>query len=363
MTRLPRRLVVSAAIAIVVLVGVGAIVFFQRGGPAKPVRRTAAAPTGSPSPSRPPSPSPKPLPAPVAVTCPLTGLPPAGGRVPQRPALAIKLDNLPAARPQAGLDAADIVYEEPVEAGITRFMAVFQCSNAGRVEPVRSGRLVDPDLLVQFGHPLLGYSGAIQPVVNKIDASGVIDVSANRDGAAYVRDPARYAPHNLYTSTAALWADSSSRTPPPALFPYAAAPPVGGTPATTVHIPFSGYSDVVWSYDPRTGRYLRSYLGNGPAMIADGQQIAAANVVVQKVVLTPSPYVEDSSGVHEWNIQVVGSGGAVVYRNGRAIAGSWVRPTLGSITRFVDAAGRPIPLRPGITWIELVPTWVSVTSN
>lgn len=362
MTRLPRRLVVSGAVAIVVLAGIGAFVFFQRGGPATPAPRTVAAPTGapSPSPSRPPSPSPKPRPVPV--TCPLTGLPPVGGRVPQRPALAIKLDNLPAARPQAGLDAADIVYEEPVEAGITRLMAVFQCSTAGRVEPVRSGRLVDPDLLVQLGHPLLGYSGAIQPVVDKIDASGVIDVSANRDGGAYLRDPARYPPHNLYTSTAALWAASSSRVPPPALFPYAAAPPAG-TPATTVHIPFSGYSDVVWSYDPKTGRYLRSYLGSGPAMIADGQQVAAANVVVQKVVLTPSPYVEDSSGVHEWNIQVVGSGAAVVYRNGRAVAGSWVRPTLRSITRFVDAAGRPIPLLPGITWIELVPTWVSVTSH
>src|SRR5438309_2305585 len=85
--------------------------------------------------------------------CPLTGQRAPGGIVPQRPALAIKVENLPESRPQAGLDGADIVYEEPVEAGITRFIAVFQCREAARVEPVRSARLEDPDVLKQFGHP------------------------------------------------------------------------------------------------------------------------------------------------------------------------------------------------------------------
>src|SRR5262245_2320966 len=110
-------------------------------------------------------------------TCPLTGLRPKGGTVPRRPALAIKVENLPLARPQTGLDSADIVYEEPVEAGITRFIVVYQCSEAARVEPVRSGRLEDPDILVQFGHPLFGYAGAVQAVVRKVKRTGLHDVN------------------------------------------------------------------------------------------------------------------------------------------------------------------------------------------
>ena len=79
--------------------------------------------------------------------CPLTGLPPRDGHVPQRAALAVKVENLPEARPQWGLDHADIVFEEPVEGGITRFIAVYQCHVAPRIEPVRSGRLVDIAIL------------------------------------------------------------------------------------------------------------------------------------------------------------------------------------------------------------------------
>src|SRR5438874_3556687 len=100
-------------------------------------------------------------------TCPLTGVAPHHA-VPDRPALAIKVENLPEARPQAGLERADIVYEEPVEGGITRFIAVYQCHDANRVGPVRSGRLTDPDVLVQFGHPAIGYAGGVNKVQKAI---------------------------------------------------------------------------------------------------------------------------------------------------------------------------------------------------
>src|ERR1035438_10429084 len=139
--------------------------------------------------------------------CPLTGLAPRDGHVPQRAALAVKVENLPQARPQWGLEAADIVFEEPVEGGITRFIAVYQCHVVSRIEPVRSGRLVDVGILAPLGRILFAYSGAIQPVVNAIDSGTSLlqDVGANRAPGAYYRDPTRVAPHNLATSTAALW--------------------------------------------------------------------------------------------------------------------------------------------------------------
>ncbi|MEA2591124.1 MAG: hypothetical protein QOD62_955, partial [Actinomycetota bacterium] len=105
-----------------------------------------------------PSPSTPAAPAAPAV-CPLTGKTPPNGSVPNRPALAIKMENSPESRPPTGLDTADIVYEEAVEGGITRFVVVYQCQDAARVEPVRSARLEDVDILSQFGKPLFGDAG------------------------------------------------------------------------------------------------------------------------------------------------------------------------------------------------------------
>ncbi len=144
--------------------------------------------------------------------CPLTGTLAPKGKAPDRPAVAVKVENLPEARPQWGLDKADIVFEEPVEGGITRFIAVFQCQAADRIEPVRSGRLVDPQILEPLGRILFGYSGAIQPAINEVDSkrSLLFDVGADRAGGSYYRDPDRYAPHNLVTSTSALYAAASA---------------------------------------------------------------------------------------------------------------------------------------------------------
>src|SRR2546429_351030 len=102
-------------------------------------------------------------PAGSPAACPLTGQPAPGGAVPNRPALAIKVENSPESRPPTGLDAADIVYEEAVEGGITRFVVVYQCQDGARVEPVRSARLEDIDILSQFGKPLDGDAGGRPP--------------------------------------------------------------------------------------------------------------------------------------------------------------------------------------------------------
>ena len=294
-------------------------------------------------------------------TCPLTGLPAPNHKPPHRPALAIKVENLPEARPQSGLDHTDIVYEEPVEGGITRFIAIFQCHGSSRVEPVRSGRLVDPLILVQYGHPLFAFAGAIQPVINKVDASPLVNLDFDVVPNDYFRDPTRLAPHNLYTNTALLWAAHRGGSPPHPVFDYSSTVPSGGVRAPVIHIPFSGYSDVYWRWSAKAHRYVRYYNGSVPANLSDGTIINAANVVVQMVKLTPSPYVEDATGVHEWDVHVIGHGRAAVYRDGVMIPGRWVRPKLGDTTRFLDKHGQVIPLQPGNTWVELVPTTISVS--
>jgi hypothetical protein len=300
-------------------------------------------------------------------TCPLTGLPAPGGVVPPRPALAVKVENLPASRPPYGLGAADVVYEEPVEAGITRFIVIYQCHDAARIEPIRSGRLVDPDLVRQYGsHPLFAYAGAIQPVVAKVDASSLVDVGVDRAPvSAYWRDISRYAPHNLSSSTASLYASGADQharpTPPAAAFHYGRLPS-GAAPAASVHIPYQ-YSDVTWTWQPRLGVWVRSYADTGLATLGDGGQIAATNVVVMSVVMYPSQYVEDINGALENLLVLTGSGPVQVFRSGAVVTGRWVRATLSQNTGFVDAHGRPLPLAPGPTWIELVPTTIGVTAT
>ncbi|MGH2768138.1 MAG: DUF3048 domain-containing protein, partial [Actinomycetota bacterium] len=157
--------------------------------------------------------TPAPIP-PSPVLCPLTGQERAPGFSIDHPALAIKVDNHSAARPQAGLESADIVYEELAEGGITRFLAIFHCSEADRVGPVRSARLVDPDILLEYAPVPFGYSGANPVVVEKVESTqGIVSLRHGRFGDAYERVRGRQAPHNLFTSTQKLRAPTKVKGP------------------------------------------------------------------------------------------------------------------------------------------------------
>jgi Protein of unknown function (DUF3048) N-terminal domain/Protein of unknown function (DUF3048) C-terminal domain len=303
-------------------------------------------------------------PRPHAPVCPLTGTPPPKGKVPQRPALAVKVENLAQARPQWGLDHTDIVFEEPVEGGITRFIAVFQCHNAPRIEPVRSGRLVDPDILEPLGKMLFAYSGAIQPVVDKVDGPGSLleDVGADRFGNAYSRDADRLAPHNLETSTAALWSAGTSlhypETPPPPLFFYGPLQP-GGTPVGSVHINFP--LDITsWTWDAKDAHWVRSYSDTGPAVQGDNVQLSADNVVILHVVEYATPYVEDPTGAHENELTLTGTGPCWLFRNGVEFKCTWSRSRLANRTELIGPHGKRLTLTPGNTWEELVPVQSSI---
>lgn len=303
----------------------------------------------------------------TVATCPLTGAPAPNGVVPNHPAVAVKVENSPQGRPQYGLNTTDLVYEEPVEGGITRFIAVWQCQSASRIEPVRSARLVDALILPQLGDPVFGFDGGIDPSVNAVDATSAKIVNAQHISAPFTLDPDRVAPHDLETSTADLLkAAGKPKGAPSPIFTYSTTVPAGA-PAATIHLDFSGSSDIWWRWDAATGLYLRSYgtvaTDLTPANLGGGGQIQAANVVVEKVVLTRSPYVEDDTGVHENYVKVVGSGPAEVARNGVVIKGTWSHPTAAASTELLDGAGNQIPLAPGRTWIELLPTTSSASPS
>jgi hypothetical protein len=349
---LSRTLVISAVVAVVVLAGAGITLAVTSG--TKPKKADA----------RPPRPTAATM-IPVTTTgalCPLTGEPAPNGQVPPRPALAFKVDNYPTARPQSGLEDADVVFEEPVEGGITRLVAIFQCQEANLVGPIRSARAIDVPILAQLNKPLFVHAGGINPVIALVNDANLYNDDVFTHASIVQHPSGRYAPYDTYASTAAAWALQPGDTAPPApLYTYSTTVPTG-TPVGSVHIPFSGTNNNTWTWSPINGAYLLS-IGGVPANVADGgTRIGVQNLVVQTVHTTLGPWLENSEGGLEVQAQLTGSGPLAVFRNGVEITGTWQRASLTDTTSLVAADGSPIALAPGKTWVELVPSQIPVTT-
>ncbi|MEE4544419.1 DUF3048 domain-containing protein [Streptomyces sp. V4-01] len=264
----------------------------------------------------------------------LTGKPGAAGRV-----LAVKIDNVAAARPQTGLNSADLVYAIEVEGGLSRLMAVFDSGHLPPVVgPVRSARETDLQLLAQYDHPALAFSGAqskLLPVLRKSR-----ELIARTGTAAFFRDSGRPAPHNEYLHPGGL-ADGAGRAQDIGLR-FAAAPPAGGAPATTgaASMPAARFS-FAWN----GAQYRVSMDGARSPWTAD-------NVIIQHVTVKESQY-HSRTGFVPYSL-TVGHGSATLLRDGRSYPLSWDRPGATDGTAFT-AHGRDVPLHPGRTWIVLAP--------
>ncbi len=284
-------------------------------------------------------------PTPVAGTQPLTGLP---GEVANRPAAVVKIDNGSRARPQTGLNNADIVIEEEVEGGITRFAAVFH-STATIVGPVRSGRTTDIAVLNGLGSPLLLYSGANQVTDALLRAQSSVQNRSAATSSGYWRSSSRRAPSNLYSDTAPHWASATGGPPPPQFSYRADGASVPGTEVGSLTVAYRA-SNAAWTWDGAA--WLRTQ-GGSAHMTASGERISAANVVVIEATEVDTGMV-DGSGSTVPEFVFVGSGKATVFTAGRRIDGVWTKPTLRSVATLTTADGAVIELTPGRTWIELI---------
>jgi hypothetical protein len=274
-----------------------------------------------------------------------------------RPVLGVKIGNSSPERPQAGLDRADLVYEELAEGGVTRFLAFFLTNSPDRIGPIRSCRTVDPQILAPIGG-LFGYSGGVQFVVDAVRAvPNVKDVGANVRGDAYVRDPSRTMPYNLYTSATRLLRGQTGQPPLQPQFDFLGSADditAGGVPGTSVNANFeAGDPPVHYAYDPSTHSYLR-FIGSRRHTTEDGQ-LAFRNVVIEIVSVTSGTYTDHAGNITH-DINLVGSGRAIVFRGGRALEGTWSRSSRSEPTKLRDASGSPLRLAPGHTIVELVPS-------
>jgi hypothetical protein len=290
---------------------------------------------------------------------PLTGRPHLGDPATlARPALVVKIDNADdGARPQAGLNQADVVYEERVEGSVTRLAAVFHSTDADPVGPIRSFRTTDVNVVADLNVPLLAWSGANDYFAEIARNSPLIDVGFSAARDAYYREGGRRAPHNLMASTPGLYAYTpEGAMPPPALFAYRAPGigPVNGRPVADVRIGFGsrgGNAPVNYRIEPATGTWLR-FQRDTPHVDAAGVQVQVENVVILHVDYFDTGVV-DSGGGEVPEAQLLGSGMAWVLTAGQLIEGTWTRGAPETPAVLTDATGAVIGLTPGRTWVAL----------
>ena len=109
---------------------------------------------------------------PPTTLAPLTGETVAGRAACVSPSLAAKIDNHVDARPQVGLEHTDLVFEELVEGGLTRYVAVWQSDVPAEIGPIRSIRPMDPDIISPLGG-IVAYSGGQDRFVEAMKATNV----------------------------------------------------------------------------------------------------------------------------------------------------------------------------------------------
>lgn len=269
------------------------------------------------------------------------------------PVLVVKIENTRPARPHLGLNSADIVWVEQVEAGITRFAVLYSSRLPEVVGPIRSARITDIDLLHPFGAVAFAYSGAQTKLRPALADASFIDVSGDKGPQGYFRAEDRSAPHNFMGRTSELLerAGVDVARSSDIGWIFSAQAPQAGTPIVSMSAKWpANRMDFSWN----AARSVWDVYSDGDQLpAAEGGTVAASTVIVQYVDYVPSIY-KDKSGNVTPEALLIGSGPALVLRDGLSVQAQWARPTAADFTSFTDPAGQSIPFAPGTQWILLV---------
>jgi len=315
-----------------------------------------------------PSPSPSPTPSLQRAENenPLTGLTVNDPAVLKRPPLHVRIGNDPQARPQVNLSQADLVYEEIVEWWTTRLTAVYYSQSPEMVAPVRSARLINGQLTQQY-NAVLANSGGSDGVRWELSQLPIINLDEYFHPKPYFYREGEPWQRRLAVNIALAYeylADQGMETTVSLRgFAFDPTPPPGGDLAETIYIDYPAKeSKALWRFNPDTGEYER-YAGGEPMIdAATNKIISVPNVIVYFAEHSRTDIVEDSTGATSVRIEANGEGDAWIFRDRTLLKGHW--RTDGSQTpEFIDAAGDPIPLHPGRSWIQVVPTDYEILVN
>ena len=269
--------------------------------------------------------------------------------------VAVVIDNIIDAWPLSGINQASVIYEAPVEAGITRLMAIFSQANLSqKIGPVRSARPYLASLVGEYGALFVHAGGSFQSLQElKQGVYHVYNVDAlTSDGRYFWRGADKKAPHNLFTSKNNLqqvitkrqlpteanfyswqWQNELSMEKRPTTIPE-----------IIVNFSNSNYQ-VKWRYQRETNHYLR-WQNNLAYLDDQQQQIETSNIIIQYVPVS----IIDSVGRRK--IDLTGQGKTIVFRDGQTIIGQWKKEN--NRTRFFDEDGKEIAFNRGQIWIEIV---------
>lgn len=289
----------------------------------------------------------------VAALFPLTGAATGEAASIDRPALAVKIDNAPSALPQAGINDADVVFEELVEGGLTRLLAIFHSQDSDEVGPVRSARSTDIPILATLVQPLFAWSGANAAFAELVRNSNVVDVGVEAAFDAYVARDDRPQPSHLFSTTEALYAAADGQgVAPRQMFRYRTDEtlPPSAREIDGITIDY-GATTVTFTWDDAVGGWLRTQNGE-PHLDSDGEQVAPANVVVRFVAYIDSGSV-DGNGNPVPEAQLQGLGDAWFLVDGHLIQGQWDQRARALPAQYLAQNGTFAQLDPGDTWVVL----------
>jgi len=291
--------------------------------------------------------------------------PPEEETIPKKPqlpgAVAVMVDNYSKARPQSGLDKADMVYEMMAEGGITRFMALFYRQEAEKIGPVRSARYYFVQLARGYDVPL-AHAGGSEDSLNMIVNLKVKDLDEIYNSGGYFwRDPGRKMPHNLYSGTKRLLEGAKAKRY--TLVPLPLLPTATEWEGETIPrdkemiLDYSSgeYHYLVnWHFNGK--KYERKINGENHSM-EDGTAISADNVVV--ITAQTKTILKDNIPLSE--IKIVGKGEARYYIGGKMMEGTWSKNSAQSAINFYDNTGKPMKFKEGRIWVQVVPDWSVLT--
>lgn len=288
----------------------------------------------------------------TATTAALTGEEIEAGSL-SRPALAGKIDNHPSARPQVGLDEADIVFEELVEGGMTRYLAVWHSKLPAEIGPVRSVRPMDPEIVSPFGG-VFAYSGGQVRFIQMMQAAPVYNAIHGQPDteSTFYRTTAKVAPHNVLVKAPELIDQHLNLPAPSPQFVYAptaaaATAVVEGSLLAAMTTRFSGFSSPSWEWDGTQNKFLRFQTNGAADSASSGNQIAATNVIVLFVGID---VIEDIP-----TTRLVSQGKGYLATGGSIIEINWIKATPESPIVLSTLGGSDVFLGRGNTWLELLP--------
>ena len=278
------------------------------------------------------------------------------------PPFMIVIENSGPARPQVGIQDADMVYEYISEYSISRMTAIYWGKPPGLIGPVRSCRMINPYIGYAFGGETM-CSGASVGTLHYMFYDPYFVPGTINDfdqGNHFFRVDFKGAPHNLYTNgDRAMALRDSWKLPNP---PYRVDPTHPdidrGQPADAPSVPMMG---VNWAYDGNSGQYLRFDHGTPFTDDQYHAQLHAKNVVLLHVGFHDAGWVEDENGgAHSVWYDVLGSGPAEIWSDGKVVHATW---HMGDASQqfyenhqpvwFTDEQGKVIELNSGLTWVEV----------